>query len=366
MITKELLNKNRVLTMSNNRKCDYLVVDFGRSQGSEKIVATMMGINAQGVTKDILVLKTFEEKSIEKLVNEAYWICKEFNIQRILVDCLGFGVGFIDTFKEMIPDRIVSIRSINILSPESKELYQSAYFQIEKDLQYGHLRFLQSPELADTSYQKSFLGYSNIMQYHYETNELIEEIANIKLDLNNGTVKLGKIDDSISKSRITSLLVFYSYPSNCIQKEQDNNQYELIKRMAQYNVIHGTFYKYMFKSIENENLNTIFYYKNRNKIEQFKNITQEKDFKELFIPYIKNIRITKEDLEIYFFNGSSIKFKVGSDSSRGCRYHFAVVDTDIEYEVFANAIGCKGILFDMAKRDGLLLNDNYNVEFIQM
>jgi hypothetical protein len=55
-ISKDLLNKNRVLTMSNNRKCNYLIVDFSNAE------TVMMGINTQGNTKDIIVNNTKIDK----------------------------------------------------------------------------------------------------------------------------------------------------------------------------------------------------------------------------------------------------------------------------------------------------------------
>ncbi len=48
-----------------------------------------------------------------------------------------------------------------------------------------------------------------------------------------------------------------------IKKEE----YELNKRIALYNIIHGTFYKYIFKCIENDNINVLFYYNNKSKIQ---------------------------------------------------------------------------------------------------
>ena len=113
------------------------------------------------------------------------------------------------------------------------------------------------------------------------------------------------------------------------------------------------------------NIKTIFYYENKGKIEQFRNIIMENKFKELFNLYINRIISCKDSLSIFFNNGSSIEFKVGNDSSRGYRYHFAVVDTDINMDNFCNAIECKGVLFDIAKEKGLL-KDNYNIEFVQM
>jgi hypothetical protein len=348
--------------MSNNRKCNYLVVDVGTLE------TIMMGINTQGITKDIILIKEFRNKSFDELAQEAYWLCKEFDIQIILADRLGCGIGFIDSFNNLFSNRIVSIRGINIFSEESRELFQSAYFCIEKDLNMGILRFLQSKNIAHTSYSKSFLGYSNIMEFHNETDKLIEEFSNIDLYIKCGNVKLGRIDDKLSKSRVNCLLIYYSYPNICIDKtniNKDKEDYDIAKKMVKYSIARNVFFKYVFKSIENNNLKTIFYYSNKNKIIQFQNFAREIDFIEMFDTYIKQVRISKDNFEIIFNNGSIICFRIGNDSSKGNRYHFAVVDTEIEPEKLAEVICPKGILFDIAKQHGLL-KDNYNIEYIEM
>jgi len=146
----------------------------------------------------------------------------------------------------------------------------------------------------------------------------------------------------------------------------DNEQYNILKELAKYEIIHGTFYKYLFKCIENEKINVIFYYSNKNKIEQFRNMINEEQFKILIKKHIKRINLSKDYFEIRFNNDSSIRFVYGSDSARGYRYHFAVVDKNIKREMFNNAIAGKCVLFDMAKEDGLLSDDDYCVEFIDM
>lgn len=366
MITKELLNKNRVLTMSTNRKCDYLVVDVS----SNKCETIMIGVNTQGNTKDILVVKTFTNKTFDDLAKEAYWTCKEFDIHIVLVDRNGYGIGFIDSFNKFVPDDIVSLREVNIFSKESIDFYQYAYLNIENDLKNGVLRFLQTTELAYNSYQKQFLGYSNIMEFHTETDKLIDEIANIKPDIVSNRIKLSMVDNNIGKLRCSCLLIYYSYPYNCIDKNKLQNdkkeeQYYIAKNMCRYYINRGILYKYMFKSIEIKDIKTIFYYKDKSKIRQFANMVIDKEFKDLFNDYISTIKSSKEELDIYLDNGSAILFRAGLDSSRGCRYHFAIVDTDINNEIYNNVIYPKGVLFEMARRDGVL-KDNYNIEYIEM
>lgn len=365
-ISKELLNRNRVLTMSNNRKCDYLIVDVSATTGNSKDITTMMGINTQGNRKDILILKTFVGKSFKELVDEAYWLCCEFGIKTILADNMGLGLGFIETFEMNINPNNVSIRALN-----GRKISQSVDIkQMQNDLYCGNLRFLQSPEIATTSYVKPFLGLSNIMESHKETDELIEEISNIKIGMNLGNVKLSRIKDTIGKSRFNCLLAFYSYPMSAVVSEQEeskdtNREYEITKRVSQYEVIHGTFYKYMFKCIENDEIKVLFYHNDKHKILQFQNITDEDKFRTLFLKNIKSINKSKDRFEIFFHNGSSIKFVYANDSARGYKCHYAVVDSEIEREVFDNVIRGETILFDMAKRDGNI-KDIYNIDYIEM
>jgi len=368
MITKESLNKNRVLTMSNNRKCDYLIVDVSATTGNNKDITTMMAINTQGNRKDILVIKTFVGKSFVELVDEAYWLCNEFGINIILTDNSGMGLSFIEQFEININPKNVCIRAL-----DGRKIYQNIDInEIQKDLQYGNLRFLQVPELAMVSYMKPFLGLSNIMDSHRETSELINEISNIKFEINlSGKVQLSRIDDTIGKSRFNCLLAFYSYPMSGVVVEQDNSEvdnkekYDVTKRIAQYEVIHGTFYKYVFKCIENDDIKVLFYHNGKHKIKQFQNMVKEEDFRKLVSSNLKGLSITKDGLDIVFHNGSSIRFVYGGQNGCGHRYHYAVVDSDLGKDIFYRVVLPACVLFEKDK-DSMGLNDNYNIETIEM
>jgi len=368
MITKEILNKNRVLTMSNNRKCNYLIVDVGSN--SETI---MMGINIKGNRKDIIVIKRLVNKSYEDLVDEAIWLCNEFNIKIVLTDKNGYGLGFIDMFKLNINPSNIHIREI--------DGFKNVKYinDILNDLKCGMLRFLQTPELALSSYIKPFLGLSNVMEYHKETDKLIDELSNIEFKIDKGNIKLCLKDDNIGKLRVNCLLMFYFYPINLIDhdkliyeysknsnKDSNRDNYEIIKRITQYEIIHGTFYKYLFKCIENEKINVIFYCGRKGKTEQFRNMVNEDIFINLIKNHTSRINLSKDYFEIRFNNDSSIRFIYASDNARGYKCHFAVVDTEIDREAYDNVICGKTILFDMAKRDGRLEEDNYCVEFVKM
>ena len=369
MITKELLNKNRVLTMSNNRKCDYLIVDVSATKGNNRDITTMMAINNQGNRKDILVIKTFIGKSFAELIDEAYWLCNEFGIQIILADKSGMGLGFIEQFEMNINPNNVSVRAL-----DGRKIYQSIDInEIKKDLQFGNLRFLQAPELAMVSYVKPFLGLSNIMDFHRETSELINEINNLEIKMESiGQPRLSRIDETIGKSRVNCLLAFYSYPMSGVVAENKEEldvsfkeKYDVTKRIAQYEVIHGTFYKYLFKCIENDGIKVLFYHNGKHKIKQFQNIAEEEDFRKLFSKDMKKLSITKDGLDIVFHNGSSIRFVYGSQNGRGQRYHYAVVDNDLEKDIFYSVILPASVLFERDK-DNMGLKDNYNIETIEM
>ena len=368
MITKELLNKNRVLTMSNNRKCDYLIVDVSSTTGNNRDITTMMAINTQGNRKDILVIKTFIGKSFAELVDEAYWLCCEFGIQIILVDKSGMGLGFIEQFEMNINPNNVSVRGL-----DGRKIYQNINInEIKKDLQYGNLRFLQTPELAMVSYMKPFLGLSNIMDSHRETSELINEINNLEIKMRLDKIVLSGLDETIGKGRLNCLLAFYSYPMNMASELEDDSKgnkerYDVAKRNNKYEIIHGIFYKYMFKCIENKHIKVIFYHNGQHKIQKFQDITEEDQFRSLFLKDIKSISKSKDRFEIIFYNGSIIQFMYASDNARGYRSHYAVVDTEIDRETFDNVIRFKTMLFDVEKEKSYGRIENiYNIDYIEM
>lgn len=141
--------------------------------------------------------------------------------------------------------------------------------------------------------------------------------------------------------------------------------YNISKRMASYEIVHGVFYKFMFKSIENNGIKVIFYVNNSCKTEQFKNIINEKKFRDIFNDKIKQIKNSKEDLEIIFNNDSRIRFLYASDGARGNRYHYAVVDMTISKDIFNNIIRPQSMFYDIDK-ERMGLTDIYNIEFIEM
>lgn len=363
MISKELLNRNRVLTMSNNRRCNLLIVNVGRES------TIMMGIATSNNTKDILVVKEIFNKKNKELVDIAYWICKEFSIDIVLTDVNGMGLGFYDEFNNNIPNSNISIRKIKgqIIAENSIELIN----EIQKNIENGSLRFLQSPECAQVGYRVSFLGLSEVMNSHKETDMLIDEINNIKIEMNANNNKLRYIreNDEVGKSRYECLLMNYSYPLYCekLEKTENSKDFDTAQRMALYEGIHSVFYKYMFKSIEYKNLNIIFFVKSINKILQFQNIAKEKEFTELFREYIKELKINKENLYIQLTNGSQIKFVGASDNARNYRCHYAIVDKEISWNILNEVIMPISILFDMDKRNGkLVTGDIYNIEYLDI
>lgn len=108
---------------------------------------------------------------------------------------------------------------------------------------------------------------------------------------------------------------------------------EMQRRMFNYEILHGTFYKYMYKAVDNEGLRIIFYHNNHNKLIKFSNIVNEQQFKDIFNKEIEKIVSNKNVLEIYFKNESCIQIIYGNENSRGHRYNYAIVDKDINKEV---------------------------------
>jgi len=207
MISKELLNKNRVLTLSHNRKCSHLIIDAGKDS------ATIMGISSTNCN-DVLIIKIIHYNKYSELVDEVYWICKEFGIKIILIDILGYGIGFYELFNKNIPNDQITIRPIN--GRKNNDIQN-----LINDIENGNLRFLQSSELAERFYIKPFLGYSNIMKYHRETNLLIDEIDNLKLEQKRSTIQLTRKNENIGTSRAICLLTYYNYPMNTKQLNEE-------------------------------------------------------------------------------------------------------------------------------------------------
>ena len=358
----EKLSSQRVLTMSNNRKCNYLCVDVGRNS------TTIMGIQNNTYvmeTIDVVFIKEIFNKKINKLVEEIRNICYEFDIHIVLTDIHGFGLGFYEEFNKNIPSNFISIRKVNILD------YTSILIEFENDVEKSKIRLLQTSKCAKLSYKKSFLGYSDIMNFHRETDELINEIKNLDIVCDNKRIKLQKINEDINDIRFRCLMLYYIHTyniENCKHiKDYDINEevYNSIKEINKQKISRQVFYKYMFKAIDNKEIKIIFYHNNYFKLEQFKNIIKEENFKELFNDKIKEIKISKECIEIIFNNNSMIQFVYVSDNARGYRFHYAVVDSDINKEIFNDVVLPKGILFDIDKKKKNL-KDNYNIEFVEM
>lgn len=359
-IKKELLNQNRVLTMSNNRKCDYLIVDCSMES------VMIMGIKDNPYTRDVILIKEFLNSDYNEVIDEIVNICYEFDIHIVLNDKHGFGIKFRDKFLSIVSSYDISIRDIDGNN-------YNGLSELKKDIESSEIRLLQTYNCGKLSYKKYFLGYSNIMKFHEETDKLMEEVANINYYVSlDGRIKIKMINgNSTSRARFNCLLLYYAYKYemhnfNTVENIKNTKEdYTLSKRSANYEMIHGIFYKFMFKSIENDKVKIIFYCSGINKFEQFKNIIEEKDFKHLFNDEINQIRSSKDELQIMFNNDSRIKLLYASDSARGNKCHYSVVDTAISKDLLDNIIIPQGVLYDIDK-EKMGLTDNYNIEFVEM
>lgn len=198
---KEILNRNRVLTMSTNRTGDYLIV---YSDYQTRLNTMMIIRSYSGDVNDVIFIKQIPYKSIDKIFD----ICFEFNISNILIDINAIGSVVANNILEYIKlhksrNHIDVIKVIDNIIDKSNEL---SY--IYQDIQDGKLRFLQSVNCAKINYRKAFLGYSEIINCHRETDKLIDEMSNINLKINASGIL--KSNNNIAHSRFNCLMIYYS------------------------------------------------------------------------------------------------------------------------------------------------------------
>ena len=241
---------------------------------------------------------------------------------------------------------------------------------LENDIRNSKIRFPQSYNCARNSYKKVFLGYSQIMNIHKETDKLITELDNLYMNGNaNGIVEFNIKDREIGRARFNCLMIYYSYKHNkkSIENKRDlqKENYETSQRLVKYEIVHGMFYKYMFKAIEKVNLKIIFYCNGIGKLLLFQNIIKENKYKELFDYKIVRKMCNKNDIQIVFKNGSLIEFSNGGESARGYKHHYAIVDTTINREIYDCVIKPTQIdYWENGKTQEL--KDTYRIEFMDL
>jgi len=212
MISKELLNKNRVLTISNSKTCGKLIVNFKANSEGRNTSIIIMGINDRKSTKDIIFIKEIHSEDMSELVYKVYWNCREYGIEIVLIDINGYGKGFYDAFKDRIDGNRVSIRPMNMNRLYTDDI-ADILKELHSDIEDGRLRFLQTPEIAIFSYDYTFLGFNDIMNSHLETTKLINEIDNMKeICKLGGRLRLECKSNEIRRIRFDCLLLYYGYP----------------------------------------------------------------------------------------------------------------------------------------------------------
>lgn len=341
----DLINQSRTLTISNNRKIDYLMVDCGRED------TTVIGLQ-ESCVNDIIYMDNIKSTKLKDIAKTIKDICYEFNIDNVLIDNCGMGTGLIENLE----------LDKTIVKPFNNCQGKDYLFDFHNDISKGRIRFLQSSLNAKSSYKKPFLGYSNIMKLHNSTDEFIEDIKNCELDGMSGKLKI------IGKTKyLGCLLMYYNYKRNLF-KEIVNDSKEKAKRdtnikMAKYEILHGLLYKHMYNSIEHGNLTTIFYMEDWSKLLKFRAMVQEEEFKNRFKTDMKNLLISKDNLQIQLFNGSIIRFLKASLSAKGYKYNFAIVDTNINRKEFDEIIDASLVPYRDDRSNPIDLNNNYYMEY---
>lgn len=211
---KEMLNRNRVLTMSTNRKGDYLTI---YSDYQTKLNNVMIIRSYSGDVNDVIFIKQIPYESIDKIFD----ICFEFNISNILIDINGFGSAVANNILEYIKSH-KSRNHIDMIQVRDGIINKSSELSyIYQDIENGKLRFLQSVNCAKINYRKAFLGYSEIIDCHRETDKLIDEMSDIKLSVNYSGIL--KLNNNIECSRLNCLMIYYStYDSLDNMAQKDN------------------------------------------------------------------------------------------------------------------------------------------------
>ena len=177
MFKKDSLNECRILTMSNNRKCDSIIVDYGINSTIVMGIKEVIGCRD---SIDIIFIKEILNKEFKELIKDVECICYEFDVDLVITDKNGLGLRFYDYFS----NNICSIRIIGI-----DKLDTNVAIKLKEDIDEFNIRLMQSYECAKKSYKKPFLGYSEIMQIHKETDLLMYELDNLHLELKSGKIK---------------------------------------------------------------------------------------------------------------------------------------------------------------------------------
>lgn len=198
---KEILNQNRLLTMSTNRTGDYLIIDPDYQTKSSTIMVVK---SHDGSVNDLIFIKQI------KSTDEIFDICFEFNIKKILVDVNGLGISMYDNIVQCIKLHKVSniFTVVQVKGHLNKDLINNELEYISQDIENGKLRFLQSTNCARVSYRKSFLGYSEIMNCHKETDKLVQEMGNIDIAVDYHSYIRINSKDNINRFRC--LMIYYS------------------------------------------------------------------------------------------------------------------------------------------------------------
>ena len=140
---------------------------------------------------------------------------------------------------------------------------------------------------------------------------------------------------------------------------------EIPKRIFIYEIVHGTFYKYAHKAVDNEGVRIAFYCDNHNILIKFRNMINEQHFKDIFSKEIETIVSSANMITIYFINKSCIQINCINECSVGCRYNYAVVDKDITKEIFDCIINPMYVPYSYnSDKENIVLKYDTGIEFI--
>ena len=226
----------------------YMGVDVARSQDTANTQSSIAVIrvkrNERNRITSIELINIFNVSNTLNFANQALIVKRtkqKYNARMVVVDANGLGVGLVD---ELLKDAIDPMtgeslgcwNTINTTNePEDPQNAEDCLFDMKAQgnqtkvitdfidvVDNGTLRLLESKQYDvfasdhDESYQEKFMPY-------IQTDLLIEEIANLKLESNGRALSIKKEVRKIDKDRFSALsyAIFYALEyENTVQKQE--------------------------------------------------------------------------------------------------------------------------------------------------
>lgn len=193
-------------------------------------------------------------KSFEELSIEIKKLKIKFDAKAIVVDTNGLGIGLLEylgkeQFDVITNESLGAFKPFNedlesaekyaeeiIFSLKSQHINREIIINFQDYVENKKLRLLKKKDVVDNNLTYSNDEIENKVAPFVQTDLLIDEIANLKLDISeNNTFKLSRLSRRIDKDRYSALVYGLYYikkfeEQNTIQTDFDINKYFLFKK----------------------------------------------------------------------------------------------------------------------------------------